>query len=131
MRRVLFLFLFLPLLVAACGDDAGSPASHADGHGESSHVAPGARVIEVRGTSFRFDPDAITARVGEELAIELTADDAEHDFVIDELDAHVSASDGRTAVGGFDTGDEARTYVYYCSVAGHRDAGMEGRLVVE
>ena len=53
-----------------------------------------------------------------------------HDFTIDELDAHVAADRGETATGGFST-DEPGTYTYYCSVPGHRDAGMEGTLTVQ
>ena len=108
MRRILLLLIPLTLTIAACG--GGDDASHGDG--------------------FRFDPPRIEASVGEELAIELTAADVEHDFVIDELDAHVSAGRGETATGGFHAGEERGTYTYYCSVPGHRDAGMEGELVV-
>jgi plastocyanin len=53
------------------------------------------------------------------------------DVHLDELDAHVAADADETATGGFNTGDEPGTYTYYCSVAGHRDAGMEGELIVE
>ena len=49
--------------------------------------------------------------------------------VIDELDVHVAADGGGTAEGGF-RADEPGRYTYYCSVPGHRDAGMEGTLVV-
>jgi len=77
------------------------------------------------------DPPRIESGVGADLAVELTADDIEHDFVIDELDVQVGAEAGHTVVGRFNTGAEARTYIYYCLVPGHRDAGMEGELVVE
>lgn len=49
---------------------------------------------------------------------------------IDDLDVHVAANRGETVEGGL-RADEAGQYTYYCSVAGHRDAGMEGTLVVE
>jgi len=129
MRRILLLLIPLTLTIAACG--GGDDASHGDdGHDDNSVVADGARTIAVTGDGFRFDPPRIEASVGEELAIELTAADVEHDFVIDELDAHVSAGRGETATGGFHAGEERGTYTYYCSVPGHRDAGMEGELVV-
>ena len=53
-----------------------------------------------------------------------------HDFTIDEFDAHVAADRGETEEGGV-TVDEAGTYTFYCSVPGHRSAGMEGTLTVE
>ncbi len=135
------------LLLAACGDDddqtADMPAMDDDagmdddGHGgghdddeEDSPVADGAREVEMTATDFAFDPDEITAEAGEDLAIVLTSEDILHDFTIDELDAHVAADRGETATGGF-TADEAGTYTYYCSVPGHREAGMEGTLTVE
>lgn len=120
------LLLLVMALVAGCGSGGGH-----GGHAENTDAAEGARTIEVEATSFAFDPEEIVAAPGEDLAVELTATDAEHDFVIDELDAHIGADAGDTATGGFDVGDEAGTYTYYCSVAGHREAGMEGTLVVE
>ena len=132
MHRILLLLVPLALLVPACGDDAdsGMPGSDMEhGHDDNSDVPDGARRITITGTSFEFDPPTLEVEVGEAIEIELTADDLEHDFVIDELDAHVGAEAGETATGGF-VADEAGTYTYYCSVAGHRDAGMEGELVV-
>lgn len=109
-------------LLSACG--------HGGHSGASSKVVEGAREIEVGADDLSFDPAEITASVGEDLAVALTSGDVLHDFTIDELDAHVAASRGETEVGGF-TATEAGTFTYYCSVAGHRSAGMEGTLTVE
>jgi plastocyanin len=108
------------------GDDMGDDM----GHGEASPVAEGAREIEVAATSFEFDPDEITITAGEDIAIVLTSDDLLHDFTIDELDTHVSADADETAKGGL-RADEPGRYTYYCNVEGHREAGMEGTLIVE
>jgi plastocyanin len=128
-------------VLAACGDDDGQtssgdmPAMDDGGHGmdghddEASPVIDGARRIEISASIDAFDPDEITAEVGEDLAIILTSQDMLHDFTIDELDAHVAADRGKTAEGGV-TVDDAGTYTYYCSVPGHRQAGMEGTLTV-
>ena len=129
------------VLLAACGDDddqtaTDTPAMDDGGHGGDGHddanspVADGAREIDVTATDFAFDPDEITAEVGEDLAIVLTSEDLLHDFTIDELDAHVAADRGETVAGGV-TADEAGTYTYYCSVPGHRETGMEGTLTVQ
>lgn len=118
--------LVLALVLAACGGDA---EGHDAGHGGNSAVPDGARTVEVAASSFEFDPDRIEVDAGEAIEVELTATDVEHDFVIDELDAHVAAEAGEAASGGFVAG-EPGTYTYYCSVAGHREAGMEGELVV-
>jgi cytochrome c oxidase subunit II len=84
----------------------------------------------VSASSFAFDPDEIEVTVGEDVAIVLTSTDILHDFTIDELDAHVAAAAGETATGGL-RADEPGGYTFYCTVRGHRSAGMEGTLVVE
>lgn len=42
---------------------------------------------------------------------------------------HVAAGPGASAMIEF-TATEAGTYVFYCTVSGHREAGMEGKLTV-
>lgn len=144
---VLFSLLALTLVLTACGDDDSSSdhpmdtpnagmaggmgdGSMGGGQDESSPVAEGARRIEVAATSFEFDPSEITVTAGEGVAIVLSSDDLLHDFTIDGLDVHVAADRGETAEGGL-RADEPGEYTYYCTVAGHREAGMEGTLVVE
>lgn len=89
--------------------------------------------IEVQGIDdLQFEPDSFTVPAGEEVTVELTADEGvDHDFVIeetgDEMVAH--ADRGETATGTF-TIDEAGTYTVYCDVPGHREAGMEASLEV-
>jgi plastocyanin len=112
------------------GGDHGDMDDNEMDHGANTPVAPDARPIEVSGSSYAFDPGELTVRAGEDVAMVLTATDIEHDFTVDELDAHVSAEAGETAEGGL-RADKAGTYTYYCSVEGHREAGMEGTLTVE
>jgi cytochrome c oxidase subunit 2 len=152
MRRSTTLFLALvaasALVLAACGDDdtsadmsmsdsgmdgtmgGGMGQGGAMGHDETSPVADGARRIEVTARSFEFDPEEITVTAGEDVAIVLTSEDLVHDFTIEELDVHVAADADETSEGGL-RADEPGRYTYYCTVTGHRDAGMEGTLIVE
>lgn len=147
MRRSLVAFLSvfaLGFVLAGCGDDGHPGAGHPmgsmqgggmdggmmHGHDESTPVAPGARRVEVAATSFEFAPDEITVAAGEDVAIVLSSDDLLHDFTIDGIDVHVAAERGETAEGGL-RADDPGEYTFYCTVAGHRDAGMEGTLVVE
>ena len=152
MRRSTTHFLALvaasSLVLAACGDDdtsvdmpmsdsgmdgtMGGGMGHdgAMGHDETSPVADGARRIQVAARSFEFDPEEITVSVGEDIAIVLTSEDLLHDFTIDELDAHVAADADETNEGGL-RAEEPGRYTFYCTVAGHRDAGMEGTLIAE
>lgn len=71
-------------------------------------------------------PDEVTAGTVEmELVNEGTI---EHNVVIEELgdELVVAAAGGESASGSIEL--EAGTYTYYCNVAGHRAAGMEGQL---
>lgn len=79
---------------------------------------------------FRFEPAAIEARVGQTVAVRyMNAGSSPHAFDLDELDVHVPVPSGRTNEVLF-TPTEPGTYVFYCGVPGHRDAGMTGMLVV-
>jgi plastocyanin len=142
MRRSTTLLLALvassSFVLTACGDDdaTGTDTTDADGghddggHSESSPVADGAREIEVTASSFEFGPDEIIVAAGEDVAIVLTSTDVLHDFAVDELDIHVAADADETVEGGLRAEDEGE-YTYYCTVPGHREAGMEGTLIVE
>lgn len=127
--------------LAACGSDDDSPGSeragehmeemdHMGDHREASPVAEGAREVRIAARSFEFEPDEIHAKAGEDLKIVLNSEDILHDFVIDELDVHIAAEAKESQTGGV-RADEPGMYTYYCSVPGHRSAGMEGTLVVE
>ena len=101
------------------------------GHGSSSPTVPGAREIAVTATSFHFQPSEIHVRTGEDVTIVLAASDIAHDFTIDELGVHVAATPGQTGTGGLHAPSERGRYTAYCSVAGHRAAGMTATVVVD
>lgn len=114
------------LVLTACdggdaADDAGGDTAPAEGN-----------VVEVLGThSLDFEPTSLTAEAGE-VTVELTTEDGvNHDFVIEDLDDLLvaEADAGETATGTVDL--EPGEYTFYCSVPGHRPAGMEGVLTVE
>ena len=132
MRRILE--RLLPLIVAAavlaaCGGGDSATEDDAGSHRDASPVPADARHVEVAARSFAFDPDEITGKAGEDIAILLKSQDSLHDFTIDDFGAHVPAEAGKTGFGGFRAGEPGR-YPFYCSVAGHREAGMDGVLVV-
>jgi nitrite reductase (NO-forming) len=79
----------------------------------------------------QLNPD-LTANVGDIVEIKLTSGEgAEHNFVIDELgvsSTHV-VGQGNFAQFSF-VPDQPGTFAYYCSLPGHRLAGMEGKITI-
>jgi plastocyanin len=80
-----------------------------------------------------FEPESLEARVGE-VAIDYTnPSEVPHNVAIEgdgeELaqSETVTGGDSATATVALEAGE----YVYYCSIPGHREAGMEGTLTVE
>ena len=75
-----------------------------------------------------FTPSELEATEGK-VTIDITNPDAfDHDFVIDEFDVKVALPAGETTTVTFEAGPG--TYTFYCSIPGHREAGMEGTLTV-
>ena len=153
MRRsliaVVLSLLTLSLVLAACGDDDAStdtpmgsmPGQRAGAMREGLNQYPpmtgvpllrqavSRKIESLYGHAYDADSE-ITVTAGEDVAIVLSSDDLLHDFTIDDIDVHVAADGGETAEGGL-RADEPGEYTFYCTVAGHREAGMEGTLVVE
>ncbi|WP_238626073.1 copper-containing nitrite reductase [Aggregatilinea lenta] len=74
----------------------------------------------------------LTANPGDVVKITLiNADRMLHDVIIDEFNAQSDQFSGRDEQDSITfTADQVGEFVYYCSVPGHRQAGMWGKLVV-
>jgi cytochrome c oxidase subunit 2 len=126
------LALGLVVVLAGCGgggggDDQGSSRRNAP-------VAPGAREVTVDARSFEFDPNEIDVRAGEDIAVRLHSEDQTHDFVIEARGKEpeqlvVEVQGGKTATGGFSIAQPGK-YTFFCSLPGHRAAGMVGTITV-
>jgi uncharacterized cupredoxin-like copper-binding protein len=127
----LFLTVAATILLGGC-----SAASTPDGHdvgdhpvGPSSSPVAGATELAVTAEGLAFAPDRLEVRTGEAVNVALTSTDVLHDLTIDEVGFHLVADGGETAVGGA-VFEESGTYVAYCTVPGHREAGMELPITV-
>jgi plastocyanin len=105
--------------------------NHEDEHASASQEAAeapvsieGAPELAVTGGSFSFEPVELTINAGQLANIALTSTDVLHDFNVENHGFHLAVDPGETAVGGL-TVEEAGTYTIYCSVPGHREAGMK------
>lgn len=117
----------LGLALASCSafEVADEHADHAD-----AATIDGAPEVTVTAASMSFAPDRLELSVGEPVNIALTSEDILHDLNVDEIEFHLVADVDETAVGGLEF-SEPGSYVAYCSVPGHRDAGMEMEVTVD
>ena len=98
--------------------------------GQASASAAGPGQIKVVATDLQFDQKEIGVAAGQPVETTLKNEGVlEHDIVVKELNLHVYAQGGQTAKGSF-TPDKEGTYEFFCSIPGHREAGMVGKLIV-
>ncbi len=90
-----------------------------------------AEEIVVVGSEFNFSQDVITVEEDERYRIVFENEGVIfHDFIIDGVwEAHANAPSGRSGEFTIEI-DEPGEYTFYCSVEGHEQAGMSGKLVV-
>lgn len=113
-------------------DDHATADQAADDEHDHEHDTPpvdGAPDTEIVADALSFEPARLELAAGEPFNLTLASQDTFHDLVIDDVDLHLSAERDETTTGGLD-GLEPGTYLAYCSVPGHRDAGMELEVVV-
>ncbi len=143
MRKLDVLILgALALVAAAC---SSAPAS-------TSSASTGPQEIVVEANEFKFQPATIEVAAGRSVKMTLRNKGAlEHDWsvqkipmlgkkesagghdmsgVTDKLELHMSAMGGQMGQVEF-TPTEKGTYQFFCTVAGHQEAGMVGTMVVK
>jgi nitrite reductase (NO-forming) len=80
--------------------------------------------------ALQFDPSEIEAAPGQEITV-VNDGVMQHDFVIDELEMATDLlNNGEEQTVTVPDDAEPGEYTYYCSVPGHRQAGMEGTLTI-
>ena len=132
-RLIPLLLVALTLGLAACGgDDEESATTPAPTAGETGGGG-GASTLELATPSgVEYDKTSLEAAAGE-VTIDYTNDSGlEHNVTLEGGSADGEATETITEGNTSLTVDlEAGEYTFYCSVDGHRDAGMEGTLVVD
>ncbi|MDP2927129.1 MAG: cupredoxin domain-containing protein [bacterium] len=94
--------------------------------------AAGVTEISVSGNEFSFSPASINVKAGERVKITFrNIGQAPHNLVLEGLGITTKTiNGGQTDVVEF-IAPAAGTYAFFCSIPGHRSAGMEGSLKVE
>lgn len=87
--------------------------------------------ITISGSEFKYEPAAISAKVGQTVTVVYKNVGAyPHNFVIDELGVKSQTiKSGETETFNF-TPSKAGTFAFYCSLPNHREKGMVGTISV-
>lgn len=91
-----------------------------------------ARNITLTGKEFSFEPPKLTVKAGEKINLTLKNNgNAPHTFAIEGTSVTTPiVQPGKETTITFSM-DTAGKYTFFCSVAGHKDAGMQGDLIVQ
>jgi nitrite reductase (NO-forming) len=86
--------------------------------------------VAIAASDFKFSPNSVQVPVGQKVTFTLNNTGVvEHDFTVPNTGFSLSAKPGQTATGDF-TFDKPGVLNFYCSIPGHKDAGMQGTLTV-
>lgn len=141
MYRLRFLALLSILLVAVlaltgCGGNESTAAADNDNDsgaavddaGDADDTADDG--VTISATEFKFDPGSFTVPADTPTTVTLSNEGVvEHDITIDDADVVIYAAAGKSEQGEVTL--PAGEHVFYCSIPGHRDAGMEGTVTAE
>ena len=121
-----FVIVAVTAALAACGGAAPSPTLQ-----PTPTPTPAPVTLEFHGKEFAFTPRTADVPQGQAIRIVLVNDGLiEHNLVIDALNVHLTAAPGASAE-ALIAPPAAGTYQVYCSITGHREAGMTGTLDVK
>lgn len=104
-----------------------TPAVTSDGGGDGGGGHEGGP-IEFEAAIDGFVPGEAEVTEGEIEVMVTNLDAFDHDWTIDELEVQLLMGPNETVEATFEAGPG--TYTFYCSIPGHREAGMEGTLTV-
>ena len=122
MRPMLIALASVAIVVSASAFPAAAAVSRP--------TAAAGRAIRIDGKSFAFLPNTITIHAGERVTIVYHSLDGFHDIVVKGVGRVVKAGGGQTRRGKLMIAKPG-TYKFWCSVRGHRSAGMVGKIVVQ
>jgi plastocyanin len=142
----IFLVLLASLALVACGSSSSSssestgsepttesaPAGGEEG-GEAESGAGGTLAIEAAASGLEFASNTAEAEAG---TVDLEFNNPQstgHDVAIEDSGGKVIGETEIVSEGGSATSVELKpgTYKFFCTIPGHREAGMEGTLTVK
>lgn len=139
MKKFLTLIAVLALAtfgLAACGSDDSDSTSSDTESSAPADTGGGGETVDITADpngDLAWTETSVDAKAGA-ATIELVNDSpTTHDLVVEDADGNQlgEAEDVAQGTTSFDTDLEPGDYTYYCSIDGHREAGMEGTLTVK
>ena len=127
MRRPLHLVILVlaVLLSAGCGSDDNGETS-------GDTAAAGGESVALTATEYKFDPADVTVDAAGKVTFTVSNDgqqthalEVEGNGVEEETDS-IAAGESGTLTVDLEPGE----YEFYCPIDGHREQGMEGKIVV-
>lgn len=99
--------------------------------GSADSEEAGVKEITVESNGLNFTPNTITVRQGDKVKLTYKNNMGRHDWNLDEFNADTGMINaGQSKTIEF-TASKKGTFEYYCSVPGHREAGMKGTFIVQ
>lgn len=109
-----------------------TPTNGGNGTLPPDDTTPGVKEVVVEGSEYAYSPETITVNEGDTVKITFkNTGERVHNFVIDEFSVRTPTITGGKESKAEFVASQKGTFAFYCSVPGHRAAGMEGQLVVE
>jgi plastocyanin len=142
---VAFALVLASFALVACGGSSSSSSSSESSSPETTSKSSGGEAgggsaggasalkIETASSGLAYASNSATAKAGN-VTVEFTNDQpVPHDVAIETAEGEVIGQTETTAEGSDSTEVELKpgTYTFFCTVPGHRDAGMEGTLTVK
>jgi plastocyanin len=141
---VAFALVLASLALVACGGGSSSSSSEttspettsesSGGEAEGGSAGSGSALdIEAASSGLAYAGTTATAKAGKVTVDFTNPQPVPHDVAIESSDGEVIGQTETTAEGSDSTEVELKpgTYKYFCTVPGHREAGMEGTLTVK
>lgn len=143
MKRYFMLIIILSLAVfissyclAASPMESDTHKSHQEENKEqglelSGKLEDGLRVIEIKASRYKFDPDPIVVQLGEKVRLVVTSTDVVHGIAISEFKVSLPVPAGKTESVEF-VADKKGTFPAYCSVyCGSGHGKMRANFIVK
>jgi plastocyanin len=143
---VAFALVLASLALVACGGGSSSSSSSESSGAETTTESTGgpeaeggsagsasALDIETASSGLAYSSKSATAKAGKVTVDFTNGQPIPHDVAIESADGEVIGQTETTAEGSDSTEVELEpgTYTFFCTVPGHREAGMEGTLTVK